>query len=187
MNQPRWGAPRERRPGVPSGAFRRAFTLIELMVALAILAVALVTLILSRNTSIAEASIAKNARLSYTLLSAKMGEILSVKDLEQESPYDSGSFEGLPGYSWERTIEKEEVAGTGDPDNNRDPKEILKITLTVHYPIEMTEEEQANLSLVAYRLKDGDDANAVYAPAGATPAGQPLPGAEGTPKEGTGK
>lgn len=78
------------------------FTLLEVMIALLIIATSFVVLLHSRNQSIIAADYAKRMTIATLLASEKMGEV------EQgglnSSGDNSGGFEDYPGFSWHSTV-----------------------------------------------------------------------------------
>ena len=90
----------------------RGFTLLEVMVAVALLAVALVTLLGSQSQSVSYANSAKFETMAALLAQAKMSEIL-IQDAESLSS-DSGVFsDEYPGYAWEATVNDVSIEGLG--------------------------------------------------------------------------
>lgn len=78
------------------------FTLLEVMIALAIIAIALVVILHSHSLSIARTNQAKNIILSCLLAQKQMADIES---LEFSALVNSkGGFEGYPQFSWQRSI-----------------------------------------------------------------------------------
>lgn len=77
----------------------RGFTLMEVMIAMAILAIALVTIFQSQSQSISMTGNSRFLTTASLLAQGKMAEIemLDMKDVRT----DSGDFgDGFPGYSW---------------------------------------------------------------------------------------
>ncbi|MDD5434104.1 MAG: type II secretion system minor pseudopilin GspI [Nitrospira sp.] len=78
------------------------FTLLEVMIALLIIATSFVVLLHSRNQSILAADYARRMTIATLLASEKMGE------MEQggvsSSGDNSGGFEDYPGFSWQSTV-----------------------------------------------------------------------------------
>ncbi len=108
---------------------RFGFTLMEVMVSMAILAIAVTTLLVIRNDAIKEASRAKEARRLKMLLEQKMGEI--VVGLEKKT---SGYFadEGYQNYIWQADIKI--VSLKSQPDALKKEVQSInlkKITLTI--------------------------------------------------------
>jgi general secretion pathway protein I len=81
----------------------RGFTLLEVMIAVAILAIALVTLLGSQSQSVSFANSAKFETMAALLAQSKMSEI-TIQAADSLSS-DSGDFgEDYPGYKWEATV-----------------------------------------------------------------------------------
>jgi len=79
------------------------FTLLEVMVAVALIAIALTTLLASQSQSVSFANSAKFETIAALLAQSKMSEI----ELRQEDTLaaDSGDFgDDYPGYAWEVTV-----------------------------------------------------------------------------------
>ena len=88
----------------------RGFTLLEVMIAVALIAVALVTLLGSQSQSVSFANSAKFETMAALLAQSKMSEI-TIQDADSLSS-DSGSFgEDYPGYSWEATVSDVSIEG----------------------------------------------------------------------------
>jgi general secretion pathway protein I len=80
------------------------FTLLEVMVAMSIIAIALTALLASQSQSISIAGEAKFSTTAALLAQSKMAEIeTKTKD---ELMYDSGDFgDDFPDYSWEMEVQ----------------------------------------------------------------------------------
>lgn len=134
----------------------RGFTLLEVLVSVAILAISIVTLLIIRNNSVKETAKTKTAVTAAVLAREKMGEIES-NDVNELT--ESGEFDGYPGYRWTKEVFLEEVSTdsgtTGGSGATQDPpKEIYKVVLTVAYP---DDTEEKKLTVVSYRLKKEDE------------------------------
>ena len=81
---------------------RKAFTLFEVMVALAIIAIALVVILHSHSLSIDRTNKAKDILVSCLLAQKKMADIdlLDFSSLTNEQ----GGFSGYPQFRWQRMI-----------------------------------------------------------------------------------
>jgi len=80
------------------------FTLLEVMVAMSIIAIALIALLASQSQSISIASEAKFSTTAALLAQSKMAEIET--RTEDELIYDSGDFgDDFPDYSWEMEVQ----------------------------------------------------------------------------------
>lgn len=81
----------------------KGFTLLEVMVAVALIAVALTTLLGSQSQSVSFANSAKFETMAALLAQSKMSEITSQDAEELRS--DSGDFgDDYPGYTWEVSV-----------------------------------------------------------------------------------
>lgn len=131
----------------PSGTASRGFTLLEVMVAIAILAIALTSLIGSQNQALFVATEADFSFQSSLLARQKLSEILSATDTSFQASGDFG--EDNPGFFWKAELT--------DPDFT--DAELLepigpylrRLDLTIH-----TEDERRTFTLVRYFLVEGD-------------------------------
>jgi general secretion pathway protein I len=81
----------------------RGFTLLEVMVAMAIIAIALTAVLGSQSQSLSLASEAKFSTTAALLAQSKMAEIEAEKPEDLTS--DSGDFgEDYPGYRWDKSV-----------------------------------------------------------------------------------
>jgi general secretion pathway protein I len=88
----------------------RGFTLLEVMIAMAIIAIALVAVLGSQSQSLTLASEAKFNTTAALLAQSKMAEI-ETESMENLSS-DSGDFgEDFPNYHWEYTVGDLSLAG----------------------------------------------------------------------------
>jgi len=88
----------------------RGFTLLEVMIAVAILAIALTTLLGSQSQSVFFANSAKFETMAALLAQSKMSEI-TIQAADSLSS-DSGDFgEDYPGYAWEATVSDVSIEG----------------------------------------------------------------------------
>ena len=82
----------------------RGFTLLEVMVAMAIIAIALTAVLGSQSQSLSLASEAKFNTTAALLAQSKMAEIEAEKPEDLTS--DSGDFgEDYPGYRWDKSVD----------------------------------------------------------------------------------
>jgi general secretion pathway protein I len=104
----------------------KGFTLLEVMVAVAIIAIALTTLLGSQSQSVSFANSAKFETMAALLAQSKMSEITM-----QEAgaiTNDSGDFgDDYPGYRWEVNVNDTDIAGI---DNISDYLKQLDLTVT---------------------------------------------------------
>ena len=126
----------------------QAFTLLEVMVAMAILAMAVTTLLVVRNNSIDQAARAIEIRLIRTLLEQKTGEIAS--GIEKGS---SGVFarEGYPEYAWHSHISKTRLKSSADTEGKVHEAVLNKITVRVDKPRSIEKHSQ---TIVLYLLAE---------------------------------
>ena len=81
----------------------RGFTLLEVMIAVALIAIALVTLLGSQSQSVSFANSAKFETMAALLAQSKMSE-MTIQGADSLSS-DSGNFgDDYPGYAWEATV-----------------------------------------------------------------------------------
>ena len=91
----------------------RGFSLLEVMIAVALIAVALVTLLGSQSQSVSFANSAKFETMAALLAQSKMSEI-TIQDAGSLSS-DRGDFgDAYPGYAWEATVSDISVEGLED-------------------------------------------------------------------------
>lgn len=139
-----------RRPPLSRHA-RDAFTLVEVMVALSIIAVALVTLIVIRNNSVTEAQLARETTLITRLAQEKMGQ-LDVEPLDERA--DSGGFEDYPDIHWSKEVQLEVLETSDASQANKKKPELYRVTLTLTYP---RGNEEGQYVITTYRLKKEDE------------------------------
>lgn len=81
----------------------KGFTLLEVMIAVALIAIALTTLLVSQSQSVSFANSAKFETMAALLAQSKMSEIeLQQKDALANDSGDFGDY--YPGYNWEVTV-----------------------------------------------------------------------------------
>jgi general secretion pathway protein I len=103
------------------------FTLLEVMIATAIIAIALVAALGSQSQSVSLASEAKFATTVAFLAQKKMAE-LEVQD-PKDLRSDSGDFgEDFPGYRWESEVDDATLEGSEKISDH-----VKKIDLTVYW------------------------------------------------------
>jgi general secretion pathway protein I len=121
---------------------REGFTLLEVMVAVAIIAMALVAALGSQSQSVSLASEAKFATTAVFLAQQKMAEldIIDPKDLSS----DSGDFgDDFPGYGW-----RADVADVMAADDGKASDHVKRIDLTVFW----TDEDRYRYHLAYHRF-----------------------------------
>ena len=88
----------------------RGFTLLEVMVAVALIAIALSALLGSQSQSVSFANSAKFETMAALLAQGKMSEIVLRETGDLSS--DSGDFgEEYPGYAWNSTVSDVSITG----------------------------------------------------------------------------
>ncbi|MEK7866244.1 MAG: prepilin-type N-terminal cleavage/methylation domain-containing protein [Planctomycetota bacterium] len=119
--------------GALKGRPIHAFTLLEMIVALAIMAAGLVFLGNVVTGSIGQAGFARDERIGAMLADQKMGQILAAKDLEIE--LHSGTFEGYDGYDWSFEHSNKSLKITKPPDNKEEEQgQFAEVILQVRIP-----------------------------------------------------
>ena len=102
------------------------FTLLEVMVAVALLAIALTAVLGSQSQSVSLASEAKFNTTAALLAQSKMAEV-EVEDAEDLTS-DSGDFgEDFPGYTWQMTASSVLL---GHPENVSDHLKQIDLTIS---------------------------------------------------------
>ena len=103
----------------------KGFTLLEVMIAVALIAIALTTLLGSQSQSVSFANSAKFETLAALLAQGKMSEIA----LQQETlSSESGDFgDDYPGYAWEVEVSDVSIEGV---DNISDYLKQVDLTVT---------------------------------------------------------
>ena len=95
---------------MPEFSAQKGFTLLEVMVAVAIIAIALTTLLGSQSQSVSFANSAKFETMAALLAQSKMSEIATLSKDRLTS--DSGDFgDDYPGFTWEVTVSDISVGG----------------------------------------------------------------------------
>jgi general secretion pathway protein I len=118
------------------------FTFLEVIVAVALLAIALTAVLGSQSQSVSLASEAKFYTTVTLLAQGKMAEI-EAEDLDTLSS-DSGDFgEDFPGYTWEVTIDNVYLDYPENVSNH-----LRQVTLTLSWE----ESERYQYSLKTYRF-----------------------------------
>ena len=104
----------------------KGFTLLEVMIAVALIAIALTTLLGSQSQSVSFANSAKFETMAALLAQSKMSEI-TVQEPD-ELTNDSGDFgDDYPGYAWEVNVSDVAIAGM---DNISDYLKQVDLTVT---------------------------------------------------------
>jgi general secretion pathway protein I len=85
------------------GAIPRGFTLLEVLISLAIIAIVLITCLRAQNQSIRLYHLSRDMTIATILARQKMGEIELAEFPELGE--DEGDFEDkFPGFSWQRSV-----------------------------------------------------------------------------------
>jgi len=93
--------------------FRTGFTLLEVMIAVTIIAIVLVAVFGSQSQSLSLAHDAKFNTTAALLAQSKMAEVETGNSLDLRST--SGDFgEDFPGYQWELNVSEVPLPGTGE-------------------------------------------------------------------------
>lgn len=104
----------------------KGFTLLEVMIAVALIAIALTTLLVSQSQSVSFANSAKFETMAALLAQSKMSE-LTLLDADALSS-DSGDFgDDYPGYAWAATVSDISIEGV---DNISDYLKQVDLTVT---------------------------------------------------------
>ena len=104
----------------------KGFTLLEVMIAVALIAIALTTLLGSQSQSVSFANSAKFETMAALLAQSKMSEI-AVQDRDELNS-GSGDFgEDYPGYAWEVTVSDISIEGV---ENISDYLKQVDLTVT---------------------------------------------------------
>lgn len=104
----------------------KGFTLLEVMIAVALIAIALTTLLGSQSQSVSFANSAKFETMAALLAQSKMSEI-TVQEPD-ELTNDSGDFgDDYPGYAWEVNVSDIVIPGM---DNISDYLKQVDLTVT---------------------------------------------------------
>ena len=120
----------------------RGMTLLEVMMALAVFAVAAAILLPLPRKYLADTGHARDQRIAWTLAAQKMSEIeLDESIFRGQGDGSSGDFheEGHPGFLYEWTAERIEVDTVDEGDMETQPKEIFQVRLVVQRGAESSE------------------------------------------------
>lgn len=104
---------------------RKAFTLLEILVALAILATAVVAVMGSIRHSLSMQRAGQRAAEAAFLARARLEALLSEPELREGN--DAGSFDGHPSFRWKSRIERAELPL---PEG---PSDLLDVQLVVSW------------------------------------------------------
>ncbi|MFT5700789.1 MAG: general secretion pathway protein I [Desulforhopalus sp.] len=129
---------------LPALLAEKAFTLLEVMIAVSIIAIALVALFGSQSKSLSQATEAHFNNVAPMLASLKLAEIQS-RIIPLES--DAGDFdEDFSGYSWKIEVSDAPLESFETLDNLEKP--LQQVTLTVSWS-----ETKYTYSLTHYELQ----------------------------------
>ena len=104
----------------------KGFSLLEVMIAVALIAIALTALLGSQSQSVSFANSAKFETMAALLAQSKMSEI-AMQEADELSG-DSGDFgDDYPGYAWEATVSDISIEGV---DNISDYLKQIDLTVT---------------------------------------------------------
>jgi type II secretion system protein I len=110
------------------------FTLVEVLVAIAIIAVVALVLLYRRVEIVRDAGKIRDERVAWMLAAWKLGELSA--DPARILAAETGDFEeslpDQPGFRWSYTSEREEVRLDDTPAEK--PAEILRVRLTILGP-----------------------------------------------------
>jgi prepilin-type N-terminal cleavage/methylation domain-containing protein len=111
------------------------FTLLEVMLAVGIIAVFFAVLIVSRDDIISTAANSNSLRIARMLASQKMEEVLLSEVAEEGEETLGGTFENYPGFSWEESTEEISLTTDEELDATPDMQQtyVTLITITVEY------------------------------------------------------
>lgn len=119
-------------PDAAARAGERGLTFLEVMAALAIVAIALLALETVNTRAIEVGGDAMALRRAKALAYWKMEEIASGSDAGSGGPFD-----GLPGYEWESAEQDVEVA---------EGVVLRQVTVSVHYPVMSPREDETTFA-----------------------------------------
>jgi len=137
---------------------RSAFTLIEVMIAVAIIATTLLYLVLARNRAVTQAADTNSYLLAVQLADMKLSDILAHSEKLQGD--SSGDFSDeaeflrntdLSEYGWRCAIEEEQPADTEDAGDGPPEFTAVRVKVEVFYPGVHDERETYALETIALR------------------------------------
>lgn len=132
------------------------FTLLEVMLSLAIIATTIFALLYMRSRAIDHVGTAKESRVLWVLLQKKVGDFDEIKIDEIAEGTESGGFEEeeFEGAQWTRTITKVEMAMIEKVDDDH-PREMWRVQIAITWPRAETTELKATAEF--FRLLKEDD------------------------------
>jgi prepilin-type N-terminal cleavage/methylation domain-containing protein len=131
------------------------FTLLEVMLSLAIVATTVFAILFLRTRAVEQVGNARAMRESWSLLLEQVGAFEEVKIDDYKEGTESGTFENRPEARWERITEFVEMDWMEEVDEDH-PREMWRITVKV-YQMQPDGSEVASQAQF-YRLKKEDDA-----------------------------
>jgi type II secretory pathway pseudopilin PulG len=110
--------------------------LLEVIVAVAIVAIAMMAMLVIRSNAVSEAVNAKWGQTAATLASLQMGRIQLEIEQEKYLTTDTGTFEedGFPEFTYEVTKEIQTFFLGYNDDDEEIEKDLFQVTLRVGYP-----------------------------------------------------
>lgn len=127
---------------------RAGFTLLELMLAILIIAVVSGVLIQERIEIVRETSIIRSHRIAWELASREMAALELDPTIFKEESTGSDKFEDYPDYTYDYAIKKEELPTNDPDDSNQKPKEVMQLSLIIKIP--NARSDQDNVILISY-------------------------------------
>ena len=119
----------------------RGFTLVEVMIAMAIIGITAVVLLEQRLEVVRDAGRARDLRTGWLLASQKMAELELDKTLwVGQGSQSNGDFSDVDTeyghFLWDYQIVREQIdiSDPKDPESDKKPRELLKLTLVVRSP-----------------------------------------------------
>ncbi|MCE9583920.1 MAG: prepilin-type N-terminal cleavage/methylation domain-containing protein [Planctomycetes bacterium] len=131
------------------------FTLLEVMLALAIVAGTVFALLYMRTKAILRVTEARRLRSEWSLVQQKVGEYEEVLIDDVKEGTESGTYEDDTTATWERTTEKVTMDMIEKVDDDH-PREMWRITLKVNQ--RLSDGTVVTTSAQWYRLLKEDDA-----------------------------
>ena len=122
---------------------RSGFTLLEVLLAVAILSVVATSLLVVRNNSIAQSADAYNLRVAANLGAMKIRQVTMAENLQAAS--GSGSYEDYEGFKW--SVQVGDVPIPRGLSLQTD-ESVKQVKVTIQYPTASGEEELTYLALV---------------------------------------
>jgi type II secretory pathway pseudopilin PulG len=132
-------------------------TLLEVTLAVVIIAVFVSILIISRDDIISTAVNSNSLRIARMLASQKMEEILLAQVAEEEEEAVSGTFENHPGFTWDETTEDVSLITDEEREDGVQEIYVTRVTLNVSYENAGGEKVQYSLAtIIPYKEGTGE-------------------------------